>query len=171
MSKSKGNYTDPLAIVDTYGADALRLYLMGSVVMSGEDLSFRDEDVREVHNRVIGMLLNCYKFFELYKQEYKGAVSAQKSPHVLDRWVLSLLGKCIQEVTDALETYNMPAACKALRAFLDDYSTWYVRRSRDRVKGDDSEDKQYALATEREALLTMSGLMAPLRPLHRRERI
>jgi hypothetical protein len=59
MSKSKGNYTDPINVMDQFGADALRLYLMGSVVMSGEDFNFRDEDVREAHNRVIGILWNC----------------------------------------------------------------------------------------------------------------
>ncbi|HWB34065.1 MAG TPA: class I tRNA ligase family protein [Candidatus Paceibacterota bacterium] len=164
MSKSKGNYTDPLAIVDQYGADALRFYLMSSVVMSGEDFSFRDEEVREVHNRVIGMFLNCYKFYELYKNEYDGMTQAHKSTHVLDRWVMSLLNRCIADVTVGMEAYAMPAVCKALRAFLDDYSTWYVRRSRDRVKGDDAQDKQYALATQREVLLTLARLMAPLTP-------
>ena len=63
MSKSKGNYTDPLNIMQQFGADALRFNLMGSVVMQAEDLNFRDEDVREAHNRVIQMLWNCYKFF------------------------------------------------------------------------------------------------------------
>ena len=170
MSKSKGNYTDPLAVVDQYGADALRFYLMGSVVMSGEDLSFRDEDVREVHNRVVGMLWNCYKFFLLYKHEYRGDTSARASTHVLDRWVLSLLGKTVAAVTAALDAYDTPAAAKALRAFVDDYSTWYVRRSRERVKNDADPStelgasKQYALATQREVLVTLSKLFAPLMP-------
>jgi isoleucyl-tRNA synthetase len=170
MSKSKGNYTDPLAIVDQFGADALRFYLMGSVVMNGEDFNFKDEDVREVHNRVIGILWNCYKFFDLYKNEWDGKTKAGESTHVLDQWILSLLGKTITEVTRALEAYDTPAACKALRAFVDDYSTWYVRRSRDRVKTDaDSStelgaDKQWALATQREVLLTVAQLLAPITP-------
>ncbi|HVZ76225.1 MAG TPA: class I tRNA ligase family protein [Candidatus Paceibacterota bacterium] len=164
ISKSKGNYTDPLMLINQYGADAYRFYLMGSVVMNGEDLSFRDEDVREVHNRVIGMFLNCYKFYELYKDDYDGVTEAAKSAHVLDKWVLSLLATCTADVTAAMEAYTMPAACKALRAFLDDYSTWYVRRSRDRVKGDDAQDKQYALATQQEVLLAVARLMAPLAP-------
>lgn len=164
MSKSKGNYTDPLAIVDQYGADALRFYLMGSVVMNGEDLSFRDEDVREANNRVLGILWNCYKFFELYKHEYDGATRASNSPHVLDKWALSLLSKAVAEVTRALDAYDTPAACKALRALVDDYSTWYVRRSRDRVKGQDAQDKQYALATQREMLIGMAQLFAPIAP-------
>ncbi len=164
MSKSKGNYTDPLNIMDQFGADALRLYLMSSVVMSGEDLSFRDEDVREAHNRVIGMLWNCYKFFELYKNEYDGITQASSSTHPLDTWILSLLGKTIAEVTESFEAYDTPAVCKTIRSFIDNYSTWYVRRSRDRVKGDDIEDKQRALAVQREVLLVLTRLMAPITP-------
>lgn len=164
MSKSKGNYTDPLAVMDQFGADAMRLYLMSSVVMSGEDFNFKDEDVREAHNRVIGMLWNCYKFFELYKNEWDGTTKASESMHVLDQWVLSLLNKTITEVTTALDAYDTPTACKALRSFIDDYSTWYVRRSRDRVKGDDATDKQWSLATQREVLGAVVQLLAPITP-------
>jgi isoleucyl-tRNA synthetase len=170
MSKSKGNYTDPLHIMHQFGADALRFYLMSSVVMAGEDFSFRDEDVREAHNRVVGILWNCYKFFELYMGEYDGVTRGISSPHVLDRWILSLLSKTITEVTRAMEGYDMPTACKALRAFVDDYSTWYVRRSRDRVKTDADPstelgvNKQYALAVQREVLITLVQLCAPIMP-------
>jgi isoleucyl-tRNA synthetase len=164
MSKSKGNYTDPLNVMDQFGADALRLYLMGSVVMSGEDFNFKDEDVREAHNRVVGILWNCYKFFELYKADYDGTTQASASTHVLDQWVLSLLAKTVTSVTTALNAYDTPGTCKAIRGFVEEYSTWYVRRSRDRVKGEDAQDKQYALATQREVLLTISQLMAPIMP-------
>ncbi len=164
LSKSKGNYTDPLNIMNQFGADAYRFYLMGSVVMNSEDLQFRDEDVREANNRVLGILWNCYKFFELYKNERDATVRAADSTHGLDRWVLSLLNKTTAAVTAAMEAYDTPAACKALRAFTDDYSTWYVRRSRDRVKGDDAQDKQFALATQYEVLITLSQLFAPIAP-------
>ncbi|HVV15248.1 MAG TPA: class I tRNA ligase family protein [Candidatus Paceibacterota bacterium] len=164
LSKSKGNYTDPLNIMNQFGADAYRFYLMGSVVMNSEDLQFRDEDVREANNRVLGILWNCYKFFELYKDERDPAIRAQDSSHPLDRWVLSLLNKTTAAVTAAMEAYDTPGACKALRAFVDDYSTWYVRRSRDRVKGEDEADKQFALATQYEVLLTLSQLFAPITP-------
>ena len=164
MSKSKGNYTDPLQVMDQFGADALRLYLMGSVVMSGEDINFRDEDVREAHNRTIGILWNSYKFFELYKSEWDKSVKAENSPHVLDRWVLSLLGKTTKTVTEAMDAYDTPTAVRALRSFVEDYSTWYVRRSRDRARGEDITDKKFALATQREVLYTLSCLMAPVTP-------
>ena len=69
FSKSKGNYTDPYALFDRYGADAFRYYLMSSVVMQAEDVLFRDEDVKEVHARVVNMLRNIAAFYELYKDE------------------------------------------------------------------------------------------------------
>lgn len=164
MSKSKGNYTDPLLMMDQFGADALRLYLMGSVVMGGEDLNFRDDDVREVHNRTIGILWNSYKFFELYKGEWQKDIKVGESSHVLDRWILSLLSKTTKTVTDALEAYDTPIAVRALRAFVEDYSTWYVRRSRDRTRGDSTEDKKFALAVQREVLYTLATLFAPITP-------
>jgi isoleucyl-tRNA synthetase len=164
MSKSKGNYTDPYELMERYGADALRLTLMGSVVMQGEDLNFRDDDVKEAHNRVLGILQNSYKFFELYKDSLDTSVVAQKSPHVLDRWIFSRLGELVRDMTIAFDAYDMPQAVRPLREFVEDYSTWYLRRSRDRVKGERTDDGQYALATQREVLLSLSQLMAPLAP-------
>src|SRR5690606_17310006 len=85
MSKSKGNYTDPWLNLEQYGADAMRLYMLGSVVMQGEDFRFKDNELREAHNRVVGILWNSYKFYELYKDAYDGVTDARKSAHVLDR--------------------------------------------------------------------------------------
>src|SRR3989344_3387827 len=170
ISKSKGNYTDPLILLDRYGADAFRFYLLNSVVMQSEDLRFRDEDVRDANNRVVGILWNSFKFFELYKNEYDGKTNARKSPHVLDAWALARLDETILEVTRALDAYDTPHACRGLSAFIEDYSTWYVRRSRERVKTSQVSsanmmgDKQFALATQREILLTISKLIAPIMP-------
>lgn len=163
ISKSKRNYTDPLALIDQYGSDAMRLYLMGSPVMQAEDLRFRDEDVRDAHNRVIGMLWNTYKFFDLYKNEYDGKTRGRSSTHILDRWVFERLDQVVSEVTRSFDAYDMPQVCRTLRVFVDEYSTWYVRRSRERMKNDEI-DKQFALATQREVLLTVATLFAPITP-------
>ncbi|MBY0472841.1 class I tRNA ligase family protein [Patescibacteria group bacterium] len=162
MSKSKGNYTDPYELMDTWGSDAYRFYLMSSVVMQAEDFNFRDEDVREVHNRVIGTLWNSYKFFELYKDKV-GDADYTESGHPLDRWIISLLNKTVTETTDAFEKYDLPSATRPIRAFIDNYSTWYVRRSRDRARGD-GEDAQMCLATQKHVLLTVAKLLAPITP-------
>ncbi|MGH7141591.1 MAG: class I tRNA ligase family protein [Minisyncoccia bacterium] len=170
MSKSKGNYTDPLELMERYGADATRFYLMSSVVMQSEDLNFRDDDVREAHNRTVGILWNSYKFFELYKNEYDQIAQSAESPNALDRWIRSRLGELLRDATDAYERYDMPSVSRAIKQFIDDYSTWYVRRSRDRVRTDKSAsaeataDKQYCLATQCDVLLTLSKIIAPIMP-------
>lgn len=162
MSKSKLNYTDPYILMDKWGADPFRFHLMSSVVMQAEDLSFRDDDVREAHNRVVGTLWNSYKFFELYKDKIDGT-DYTKSSHPLDRWVLSLLNKTIAETTAAFESYDMPSACRPLRAFIEHYSTWYVRRSRDRARGD-NDDARMCMAVQRHVLSTTAQLLAPITP-------
>jgi isoleucyl-tRNA synthetase len=162
MSKSKGNYTDPLENLDRHGADALRLYFLGHVILQAEDMRFRDEELRDVHNRTIGILWNTFKFFDLYGKDYDGT-DARTSGHVLDKWVLARLDEVVVEVTAAMEAYDTPRACRALRAFVDDYSTWYVRRSRERVKNEGA-DKQSSLGVQHEVLLTFSKLLAPITP-------
>ncbi len=163
MSKSKGNYTDPLALLDQFGADALRFHLLGSVVMQAEDLNFRDEDVRDAHNRMVGILWNSFKFFELYKSECDSAVNGRNSPHVLDRWIYARLDETVAAVTEVLDQFDTPGACRVLKAFVEDYSTWYVRRSRDRMRGETA-DKHNALSTQKEVLITLSKLVAPIMP-------
>jgi len=163
MSKSKGNYTDPLLVMDRYGADPLRFHLMGSVVMQAEDLNFRDEDIRDAMNKMVNMVWNCAKFYELYKKEYDGKTRSAHSKHILDRWIRARLASVVKDVTLAMDAFNTPLACRTIRAFVDDYSTWYVRRSRERAKTDGS-DKQLTLATQREVLLTLAQLIAPITP-------
>ncbi|HEY0010943.1 MAG TPA: class I tRNA ligase family protein [Candidatus Paceibacterota bacterium] len=164
FSKSKKNYTDPYILFDQYGADAFRLYLMGSVVMQAEDLMFRDEDVKEAQNRVMNMFRNINAFYQLYKDELDTEAAGKPSEHPLDRWILLRLHELIETATDALERYELPRAVRPIREFIDDLSTWYVRRSRDRVKSTDEADKQAALGTLRSVLMDLSKVMAPITP-------
>jgi len=163
ISKSKGNYTDPYALFDTYGADAFRYYIMSSVVMQAEDLTFRDEEVRESANRVVNMLRNVLAFYELFKSETLEK-PAQVSKNLLDRWILARLDGIVIQATAALDQYEVPLATRPFRDFVNDLSTWYVRRSRERVKGEDAEDKKIALATLRQILTTFSKVLAPVMP-------
>jgi len=164
MSKSKGNYTDPLEMMEKLGADPLRFHLMNSVVMQAEDLAFKDEDVREAQNRVINMLRNCLKFYELYKADFNGTTKASDSRHPLDLWIMARINQTVEEITKDFDAFNLPIVCRNIRALIDDYSTWYVRRSRERVKGGAEVDKQFALAVQKEALLTIAKLIAPIMP-------
>lgn len=164
MSKSKGNYTDPLANLDKYGADALRYYLMTNPVMQAEDVKFADEEIKDVHNKIINILLNALKFFELYQNEYEGKMKHEDSENVLDIWILAKLSILMEVVTDGLDNYNTVKAGRPIKDFINEFSTWYIRRSRDRVKGDDKKDKQYALATMKYVLSELSKIMAPFTP-------
>ncbi len=161
LSKSKGNYTDPLILLDRVGADAFRYYLMSSVVMQAEDMLFKDEEVKEVHNRLINILWNSFNFYELYAD---GTTESSKSKHVLDKWILSRLNQLISEVTVAMDNYDMVRATRPIRDFVSDLSTWYIRRSRDRFKNDNSKDKLNALATTRYIFKEFSKLVAPVMP-------
>lgn len=164
LSKSKKNYTDSYTLFDTFGADAFRFYLMASVVMQAEDLQFRDEDVKEVQNRVINMVRNIHAFYGLYKDDLDEHAAPDLQAHVLDRWILARLEGTARTVTEAFERYDMPRAARPIREFIDDLSTWYVRRSRDRVKSSNEADKQAALHTLRHVLRDLSRLMAPITP-------
>ena len=164
FSKSKKNYTDPYQLFDQYGADAFRYYLLSSVVMQAEDLMFRDEDVKEAQNRVVNMLRNVYAFYGLYKDDLDPSARGKESAHVLDRWIRMRLTEVIEGTTDAFDRYDMVRAVRPLRDFIEDLSTWYVRRSRDRIKAADEADKQAALSTLEYVLAEFSKVIAPVMP-------
>ncbi|OHB05688.1 MAG: hypothetical protein A3A26_02290 [Candidatus Zambryskibacteria bacterium RIFCSPLOWO2_01_FULL_47_14] len=157
MSKSKGNYTDPLVLLDTIGADAFRYYLMSSVVMQAEDMLFKDEEVKEVETRLVNILANSFNFYELYAV---GTEASSKSKNVLDRWIILRLNQLITDVTEALDKYDTVRATRPLKDFVGDLSTWYIRRSRERLRNGDKE----AVGTLRGVFLEFSKLIAPIMP-------
>ncbi|PIN75518.1 isoleucine--tRNA ligase [Candidatus Woesearchaeota archaeon CG10_big_fil_rev_8_21_14_0_10_37_12] len=160
MSKSKKNYPDPVHMFDTYGADALRFYLMSSPVMRANDLNFSENGVKEVYRKVITLLTNVKRFYDLFSEENKEFDSYGKKD-VLDKWVVSKTNNLVKSVTAALDEYDTITACTMLTGFIDELSTWYVRRSRDRFKGDDKDDAVKTLAY---VLRRLSLIMAPLTP-------
>ncbi len=165
LSKSKQNYPDPWKIIDTYGVDALRFYLMGSVVMQADDLFFNEREVREVYNKVVNTLSNVLEFYQLFAgNSSESTVRSPKSNNVLDKWVLAKLHVLVGEVTDAMDHYDTPKATRPILEFIMELSQWYVRRSRDRFKGENEEDKQHALSTLKEVLETLAKLTAPFTP-------
>lgn len=163
LSKSKGNYTDPYELFDRYGADAFRYYLMSSVIMQAEDLTFRDEEVKDAHARVVNMLRNVLAFYLLFAGSTEVAASAE-STHPLDRWILLRLSELMRESTEAFDRFEVARAVRPMRLFIEDLSTWYVRRSRERIKGNDTFDRNRSLATLRFVLREFSKLSAPVMP-------
>lgn len=163
MSKSKGNYTDPLINLDLFGADALRYYLMSSVVMQAEDIRFVNDKVRQVHNQVLNIIWNSFKFYEIYAGD-ECADNSPASTHILDRWILLRLDELTKVVTEGMNAYDTVRATRPMKEFVSDFSTWYIRRSRDRFKGDDQNDKTFAITTTKHVLLELSKLIAPIMP-------
>lgn len=142
MSKKLKNYTDPLLIVDRYGADALRYYLLSSALIRGEDLNFTDRGVDEVGKKLITRLENVRTFLKLYDD---GTAGSADSPALLDRWIRARLNELVAQSTAGYEAYELDVATKPLSDFIDDLSTWYLRRSRDRFKQNSQDVSSTAL--------------------------
>ncbi|EKD65728.1 MAG: hypothetical protein ACD_50C00005G0001 [uncultured bacterium] len=167
MSKNYGNYPDPKEMLKKYGGDALRLYLLATPVMNGEDILISEEQYR---NQVKGMLLilwNVYNFFVTYANLAKWNCDLESSDlTVLDRWILARLTELVLETNKNLENYNTIASIKSIESFIiNDFSTWYIRRSRDRVNINSSEkDRNNAFSVMYGVLVTLSKLIAPITP-------
>ena len=201
MSKSKNNFPDLLPVVNKYGADALRYYLLSSPLVRAQEFCFSEKGVDDVVKKHIGRLLNVVSFYELYKEEKESRSAlrasgpmgskeakskdendalayndlsaatqaavvsgAVKELNILDQWIISRLNELNKEVTEAMEKYELDKATRPFADFIDDLSTWYLRRSRDRFKADDKVDKAAALSTTRFVLLELAKLLAPFMP-------
>jgi len=158
MSKSKKNFTDPMIIIDKYGSDALRFYLMGSSVMNADNFNFSDSGVEEIYKKVILLLNNVSNFYTTFKE--KGDDKFEKPKNIMDKWILSRLKELNSNVTQHMNDYNTIKACSEIRKFIDDLSTWYVRNSREMfTQGDASVRK-----TLHRVLDELSKLIAPIMP-------
>jgi len=135
MSESKNNFPDPNIVFEKYGVDALRFYLMGSVVMKAENVNFSESGVKDVYQRVINILWNVFSFYALYKIPGE-EITDPKPTHILDTWIVSKTHMLIRDVTTALDGYDTVLACRLIADFVDSLSTWYLRRSRDRIHED-----------------------------------
>ncbi len=165
MSKKLKNYPDPNMMLEKYGADAMRYFMLTSPIVAAENLNFSETGVREMYNKVVNTLWNVLAFFDMFKidstDEKKDSTD---STNILDKWILSKLQMLLRDVTDNMEAYKLNEASRPIMEFISELSQWYVRRSRDRFKGTDEQDKAYALGTLRHVLMTLSKVMAPFTP-------
>ncbi|MSR71321.1 MAG: isoleucine--tRNA ligase [Candidatus Taylorbacteria bacterium] len=164
MSKSKGNFPDPWLVFNKYGVDALRYYLLSSPVMKSEDMSFKEKEVDEVYKKIVLRLDNVVSFYEMYKTEEVIETQNTKSTNVLDLWILTRLNELVGEVTQGMDKYELDRALAPLALFVDDLSTWYLRRSRDRFKIELMQDRVFAISTLKEVIVELSKVMAPFMP-------
>lgn len=163
MSKRLKNYPDVQYIINRYGADAMRYYLLSSPVVRAEDLSFAEKGVDEVVKKITMRLLNVLSFYQLHNVQSQDK-NTKVSDNVLDQWILARLAELGNEMTASLDAYELDRAVKPISSFIDDLSTWYLRRSRDRFKSDDQTDRRYASQTTHTVILELSKLLAPVMP-------
>ncbi len=169
MSKSKGNAVEPFAAIERHGVDPIRWTMM-SASPPWENLRYSDAAIEETRRKFFGTLVNTYRFFATYAGLDGFAYDASAALAVserseLDRWILSRLQSTAAEAVDSLDAYHPTRAARAMEAFVDDLSNWYLRRSRRRFwKGSDDADKRAAYETLFECLEATARLMAPIAP-------
>jgi len=170
MSKRLKNYPDPLDVIGRCGADALRLFMLGSQVVRAEDLKFSEAGVKEVLRGIMIPMWNALSFFCTYANVDNYAPASEIRPpanpaNVLDRWILSSASQMVEEIRQELDAYNLQKAANRFSKFIDDLTNWYIRRSRRRFwKSDSDQDKHEAYATLHYVLLVFAKTAAPFIP-------
>ena len=168
MSKRLKNYPDPNDVIEKFGADALRLYLVYSPVVRAENLRFSENGVKQLLRDLLIPWWNAYSFFVTYANADRfeePEVARPASPHVLDRWIVSSMETLIADVTAAMDAYDLQRAVRPFVAFIEDLTNWYIRRSRRRFwKSEDDADKRHAYRTLRYVLVQLSKVAAPFCP-------
>jgi len=158
MSKSLGNIVDPWSMIEKYGVDTLRLW-MYSVNQPGEAKNFDEKTVHILHSQVFGLLYNVLAFYDLYRDK-KIEEENFVPKNILDVWIVSRLSELVTLTTEHMDVYKVLEPTRAMRDFMSDLSTWYLRRSRDRIKDGDKDAKK----TMYFVLKNLVKVMAPFAP-------
>ena len=174
MSKRLKNYPDPGLVMDKYGSDALRLYLINSPVVRAEPLSFKEAGVREIVAKVLLPLWNSYKFFQDQVLLLKKVANIEftfdpkvdsSNKNVMDRWILASCQSLLKFVNKEMAAYRLFTVVSELLQLLENTTNWYIRFNRRRLKGEfGTEDTTHALNTLFEVLYTLTRALAPFTP-------
>lgn len=173
MSKSFGNFTDPRILLENYGGDAVRFYMVSTPIVKWEDMNFSDEWVKDILKRIILPFWNTYYFFSTYAQidnfqpQYSSLEDIKniKFENRLDRWILSALNVLIKDVEEGLVTYDLQKATRPVFDFIDNLTNWYIRRSRRRFwKSENDNDKNQGYIALYIVLVELSKVLAPFIP-------
>ncbi len=175
MSKRLKNYPEPNILIEKYGADSLRYYLLTSPVMKAENLRFSEKGVEEVLKRFVLTLWNGYSFLVMNAgtdvksgRRHSGMSPSEdnknKSDNLLDKWIISEFNILVGEVNKQMENYDLVRASRPLREFVEKLSNWYIRRSRKRFTSENAEDKKSAFQTLYYILMEYAKLLAPFMP-------
>lgn len=168
MSKRLKNYPDPTEIIEKYGADALRLYLINSPVVRAENLRFSEQGVCQISRDILIPLWNAYSFFVTYANVdgfHEPVMTVPDSANELDRWILSSMETLAANVASAMDAYDLQRSVRPFVDFIDALTNWYIRRSRRRFwKTQNDRDKEDAYRTLRYVLVRLAKIAAPFTP-------
>ena len=176
MSKSKKNYPDPEEVINEYGSDSVRCYLVGSPVVRGEPLQFNEQGIKEVVRAVMLPLWNSWSFFVQYAaiDDFDPARDLARAPALaerseLDRWIISKLQSLIASINAEMDGYYLYKTIPPTLSFIEDLTNWYIRRSRRRFwknaqNHEERMDKLSAYASLYEVLTTFAKVLAPMLP-------
>lgn len=174
MSKRLKNYPDPTTVIDKYGADALRLYMINSPVVRAEPLRFKETGVKEIVAKVLLPLWNSFKFFEgqvqLLKKvegiDYIFDPEAEKTnTNVMDKWILASIQSLLKYINEEMASYRLYTVVPGLLNLIDETTNWYIRFNRKRLKGElGVDDTLHALNTLFDVLFTLVRALAPFTP-------
>ncbi|WP_372639024.1 isoleucine--tRNA ligase [Fodinibius sp.] len=168
MSKSKGNAVEPFEVIQEYGADTVRWYMMSNS-SPWENLKFSENGLRETQRKFFNTIVNTYSFFAMYANidefTYSGKTIPAGDRLEMDRWVISRLNTTVKLVDEFLDDYEPTKAARAIEQFVEELSNWYVRRNRRRFwKEGKSLDKAAAYQTLYECLVDLAKLISPIAP-------
>ena len=163
MSKSLGNIVDPWSMIEKYGVDTLRLW-MYSVNQPGEAKNFDEKTVHILHSQVFGLLYNVLAFYDLYREQALEIEDNFVPKNILDVWIMARLSELLTLTTEHMDAYKVLEPTRAIRDFMSDISTWYLRRSRDRIKDGEEQDQKEAKQTMYFVLKNLVKVMAPFAP-------
>ncbi|MBM7839251.1 isoleucyl-tRNA synthetase [Alkalihalobacillus xiaoxiensis] len=166
MSKSKGNALSPVELIEEFGADSLRFALLADSA-PWNNKRFSKKTVSQTKSKVLDTLANIHSFYAMYASidQFDAKTVAKGTPAKLDEWILSRLHTVIAEVTTSLDAYDVTKGARAISAFLEEISNWYIRRSRSRFWASGMEDdKKAAYHTLYEVLTKTTQLLAPFAP-------
>ncbi|MCF8058809.1 MAG: isoleucine--tRNA ligase [Bacteriovoracaceae bacterium] len=167
MSKRLKNYTAPDELMETYGADAMRLYLINSGLVRAEEMRFSDDGVKDMVRRALLPWFNSHKFFTTYAKidNWNNFDHRKDSDNITDNWILSNLQTLKKNIASEMEAYRLYNVVPALFTFIEDLTNWYIRLNRTRFWGDGlNDDKCAAYSTLYTCLLEVSQAMAPFAP-------
>lgn len=168
MSKTKGNTVDPNEVIQKFGADTVRWYMMSNS-SPWENLKFSEDGLKEVQRKFFNTIINTYSFFALYANidgfTYSGASLPSSERTELDRWIISRLNSTIKQVDEYFDEYEPTKAAREIEDFVEELSNWYIRRNRRRFwKEGKSLDKTAAYQTLFECLLSLAKIMSAIAP-------